>query len=206
MEAPRRFVSRGGEKLASALSLLPLEIAGKICADVGSSTGGFTDCLLQAGATRVYAIDVGRGQLHWKIRQDDRVISMERTDARALKELPETIDLVTVDASFISLELLLPVVTGWLADSGDLLALVKPQFEAKPSEVVQGGLVLDAGVQRRVLLEAVRWFEEAGVPPQRVQPSGIAGAKGNQEFFLWGRVGGESHPPESLLPPSLERG
>lgn len=205
IEEPRRFVSRGGEKLSSALSQLPLEIAEKTCADVGSSTGGFTDCLLQAGARRVYAIDVGRGQLHWKLRQDDRVISMERTDARALRELPEPIDLATVDASFISLERLLPVVSGWLAESGDLLALVKPQFEAKPSEVEQGGLVRDVGVQRRVLLEAARWFEQAGVPPQRILPSEVAGAKGNQEYFLWGRVGGETSPPESLLPSTFER-
>src|SRR5512138_2677440 len=130
VEQGPRFVSRGGEKLDAALEAFGIPVLDRICADVGASTGGFTDCLLQRGAARVYAIDVGKGILHWRLRNDPRVVVMEKTNARFVEGLPEPVSLVTVDASFISLKILLPVIKGWLVPGGDVLALVKPQFEA----------------------------------------------------------------------------
>jgi len=133
------YVSRGGVKLAAALDAFGLNVSGWIAADVGASTGGFTDCLLQRGAARVYAIDVGYGQLAWKLQQDDRVVIMDRTNARRVEKLPESVGLVTIDASFISLKLILPVVTGWLQEDGQIVALIKPQFEASREQVGEGG-------------------------------------------------------------------
>ena len=150
-----RFVSRGGEKLEAALSAFAISVEGKICADVGASTGGFTDCLLQHGAAKVYAIDVGYGQLDYGIRQDPRVVVMERTNARYLESLPERVEIVTVDASFISLRLLLPVIKRWLASPASVVILIKPQFEAGKHDVGKGGVVKSPDVHRRVLREVL---------------------------------------------------
>lgn len=130
-----RFVSRGGDKLAAAFDIFGLNVTNCICADVGASTGGFTDCLLQQGAAKVYAIDVGQGILHWKLRKDSRVVAMEGINARFVEQLPEPVNLVTIDASFISLKILLPVAKKWLTEEGNILALIKPQFEAGRKEV-----------------------------------------------------------------------
>src|SRR5512146_247992 len=151
-----RFVSRGGEKLEAALEAFGLaELDGRVCVDVGASTGGFTDCLLQHGAGKVYSVDVGYGELHWKLRNDPRVVVMERTNARYVEGFPEPVSLVTIDASFISLRILLPVVRRWLEpQGGEVIALIKPQFEAGRAEVSRGdGVIQDPAIHRRVLLE-----------------------------------------------------
>src|SRR5919106_334728 len=167
-----RFVSRGGEKLDAALEAFNLDITGLTCADVGASTGGFTDCLLQRGAAKVYAIDVGKGILHWKLRNDPRVVVMEETNARYVESLPEPIWLVTVDASFISLKILLPVVKRWISPSppsplpegeGSIIALIKPQFEAGKKDVARGdGVIRDPEIHRQVLLDIVEFAHHQG--------------------------------------------
>ena len=190
-----RFVSRGGEKLVHALESLPIQAEGKICADVGASTGGFTDCLLQYGAAKVYAIDVGRGQLEWSLRQDERVVVMERQNARHVEALPEPIDLVTIDASFISLKLLLPVVKNWLAPGGQVIALVKPQFEAGRAEADRGrGVITDPAVHQRVLSEVLPFADAQGFIVRGLLRSPIMGPKGNVEFLLWMDLGEEASP------------
>ena len=188
-----RYVSRGGEKLEAALEGFGVEVAGKVCADVGASTGGFTDCLLQHGASKVYAVDVGKGQLDWKLRQDARVVVMEETNARYLAALPEVSDLVTVDASFISLKTLLPVMKGWLSERGQLIALVKPQFEAGKQEVGKGkGVIRDEQIHRRVLAEILEFVEGQGFGLRGLLRSPVLGPKGNVEFLLWAERGGIS--------------
>ncbi len=181
-----RFVSRGGEKLQAALEAFPVEVAGRVCADVGASTGGFTDCLLQHGASRVYAIDVGKGILHWKLRNDPRVVVMEGTNARYVTQLPEPVSLVTVDASFISLKVLLPVAKGWLEAQGAFLVLVKPQFEAGRREAARGrGVIRDPAVHRRVLTEVLHFAQTIGLSVQGLIRSPVLGPKGNVEFLAW---------------------
>jgi 23S rRNA (cytidine1920-2'-O)/16S rRNA (cytidine1409-2'-O)-methyltransferase len=193
-----QFVSRGGEKLAAALEVFPLEISGKVCADVGSSTGGFTDCLLQNGARKVYAIDVGKGILHWKLRQDPRLEIMEETNARYLDRLPEAVEIVTVDASFISLKKLIPVFKGWFhpedaapvhpdgAKYGDLIALIKPQFEAGRQEASRGqGVIRDQSVHRRVLIDVLGFADQNGYQIAGLLRSPLTGPKGNIEFLSW---------------------
>ncbi|MFH1084815.1 MAG: TlyA family RNA methyltransferase [Chloroflexota bacterium] len=179
------YVGRGGQKLAHALATFGLAPAGQVAADVGASTGGFTDCLLQAGALRVYAIDVGYGQLSWSLRQDPRVVVMERTNARYLERLPEAVELVTLDVSFISLRLILPRVAGWLAPEGQVVALVKPQFEAGADMVGRGGVVRDPATHRQVLSGVITWAQENGWWAHGVVRSPLRGAKGNIEFLLW---------------------
>ena len=179
------YVGRGGFKLAKALDALCIEPAGSVAADVGASTGGFTDCLLQRGAARVYAIDVGYGQLHWDLRQDQRVVVMERTNARYLEELPEPIDLVTIDVSFISLRLILPMAARWLKPEGDVVALVKPQFEAGADLVGRGGIVRDQETHRQVLRDLFNWASAEGWVVEGLAQSPITGAKGNIEFLVW---------------------
>ena len=182
--APPRFVSRGGEKLAHALDVLGVDPAGRDCLDVGASTGGFTDVLLQRGAGRVIALDVGYGQLHERLRADPRVTVLERTNARALEELPFAPQLVTCDVSFISVRLALPPALRLAAPGWEALVLVKPQFEAGREEVRKGGVVRDPAVHRRVIRE----ITEAGLAweaePAGVVDSGLPGPKGNREFFL----------------------
>jgi 23S rRNA (cytidine1920-2'-O)/16S rRNA (cytidine1409-2'-O)-methyltransferase len=180
-----RFISRGGDKLAGALDAFKLNVFGKICADVGASTGGFTDCLLQNGAAQVYAIDVGYGQLDYMLRQDERVVVMERTNARHVDQLPELVELVVVDASFISLRLLLPVFKGWLTPEGDVIALVKPQFEAGKSDVGKGGVVRDPEIHARVLDEITHFAVEQGFTVAGLTISPLKGPAGNIEFLAW---------------------
>ncbi|GAB4581388.1 MAG: TlyA family rRNA (cytidine-2'-O)-methyltransferase [Anaerolineales bacterium] len=190
-----RFVSRGGEKLAGALETLPIQVAGKVCADVGASTGGFTDCLLQNGAAKVYAIDVGHGILHWKLRNDPRVVVMERTNARNVESLPEPVRLVTVDASFISLKILLPVNKKWGSGGvGELevIALIKPQFEAGRKEAARGeGVIRDPEVHRAVLEDVLAFAQAEGYGVRAVIRSPLEGPKGNVEFLAWLAFPGE---------------
>jgi 23S rRNA (cytidine1920-2'-O)/16S rRNA (cytidine1409-2'-O)-methyltransferase len=182
-----KFVSRGGEKLDAALQAFALPVAGRKCADVGASTGGFTDCLLQHGASKVYAIDVGYGALHWKLRSDPRIVNMERTNARFMAKLPEAVSLITVDVSFISLRQLLPVFCGWYGESGgDLIALVKPQFEAGREEASRGqGVIRNSAIHRRVLIEVLRSAEKTGYGARGLIASPLRGPKGNVEFLAW---------------------
>jgi 23S rRNA (cytidine1920-2'-O)/16S rRNA (cytidine1409-2'-O)-methyltransferase len=181
-----KYVSRGGKKLAAALEAFNVDTHEKICADVGASTGGFTDCLLQSGAAKVYAIDVGYGVLHWKLRQDPRVVVMERTNARYLDMLQERPDLVTIDASFISLGLILPAVKGWFAgDVGQTIALIKPQFEAgRKAAAVHAGVIKDDEVHEQVLRVTLSSAMELGFFPVGLIPSPILGPKGNVEFLV----------------------
>lgn len=179
------YVSRGGLKLEHALSVFHIDPAGWVVADVGASTGGFTDCLLQRGAARVYAIDVGYGQLDWRLRQDPRVVVMERTNARYLEALPEAVQLVTVDVSFISLRLILPQVKRWLGPGGQVIALIKPQFEAGPREVGKGGVVRNVETHRAVLRDILHWATTNGWCVLGLTRSPIKGPKGNVEFLVW---------------------
>ncbi|MCW5873899.1 MAG: TlyA family RNA methyltransferase [Anaerolineales bacterium] len=191
------FVSRGGEKLQAALDGFGVEVTGWVAADVGSSTGGFTDCLLQSGAAKVYAIDVGKGQLHWQLRQDARVVVMEETNARTVPTLPELVDGVVVDASFISLKTLLPVFQNWLKPGGQVIALVKPQFEAGKKEVARGkGVIRDGSVHRRVLEDTLAFVSERGLAIRGLLRSPVLGPKGNVEFLLWAQAGGVSMQPD----------
>ncbi len=182
-----RFVSRGGEKLEAALSGFDLtDLTGSICADIGASTGGFTDCLLQHGAERVYAVDVGYGVLDWKIRNDVRVVVMERTNARYIESFPEMIDLVTVDASFISLSVLLPVIRRWFDDNpGRVVALIKPQFEAGKADAARGsGVIRDPEIHRAVLLRVIEFAQKEGFQICGLIKSPLTGPKGNVEFLV----------------------
>ena len=178
------YVSRGGFKIAAALDAFDINVGGFVVADVGASTGGFTDCLLQRGAARVYAIDVGYGQLAWSLRKDRRVVVMERTNVRHLQTLPEPIDLVTIDVSFISLELVLPVVVRWLAEGGQIVALVKPQFEVGRAEVGRGGVVRQPEQHQAVLTRVAGWSRSLGLRFEGVEPSPILGPAGNREFLV----------------------
>lgn len=181
---PLPYVSRGGYKLAAALDAFGIDPSTLVCADIGASTGGFTDVLVQRGAARVYAIDVGYGQLAWKLQQNPRVIVMDRVNARHLKKLPEPIDLATIDVSFISLELILRIVQTLLKPRGEIIALVKPQFEAGRQEVGRGGIVSDPAVHREVLFKIARLSEELELKPVGVIRSPIKGTKGNAEFLV----------------------
>jgi len=183
-----RFVSRGGEKLDAALEAFAIDVAGLTCADVGASTGGFTDCMLQRGAKKVYAIDVGKGILHWKLRNDSRIVVMESTNARYVENLPEKVDFATIDASFISLKILLPVVKQWGKTAGGqgLVALIKPQFEAGRKDVSRGdGVIRDPDIHRQVLLDVLGFAQSEGFGINGLIRSPITGPKGNVEFLAW---------------------
>lgn len=183
-----RYVSRGGEKLEAAIQTFDLAVSGKLCADVGASTGGFTDCLLQHGAAKVYAIDVGKGILHWKLRQDPRVVVMESTNARQVERLPEAVELITMDAAFISLRLLLPVVRGWFEPGkrGEVVALIKPQFEAARKEAARGeGVIRDPEIHQRVLSEVLSFAKQLGYGVEGLAHSPLLGPKGNIEFLAY---------------------
>lgn len=197
-----RYVSRGGEKLEAALQAFDLPLPGRICADVGASTGGFSDCLLQHGVAKIYAIDVGQGILDWKLRRDPRVVVMEGTNARHVERLPEPVALVTIDASFISLKVLLPVVQVWLEASGDVVALIKPQFEAGRQEVRRGkGVIRDAEVHRGVLHEVLAFAQTQGFGLRGLLRSPLLGPKGNVEFLAWLAMGA---PPAADLDAIIE--
>jgi 23S rRNA (cytidine1920-2'-O)/16S rRNA (cytidine1409-2'-O)-methyltransferase len=189
----RDFVSRGGIKLANALAALPVEVEGRRCLDIGASTGGFTDCLLRAGAEAVVAVDVGYGQLDWRLRQDPRVVVMERVNARNLTpdELPWRPALITVDVSFISLAKLLGPIVSLAADDFDLLALVKPQFELGPAQVGSGGVVREAEARRDALRAVAKSAAGVGLVVRGFAPSGLPGPKGNLETFIWCARAGE---------------
>ncbi len=189
------YVSRGGLKLAAALEAFALDPQGWVVADVGASTGGFTDCLLQRGAARVYAIDVGYGQLAWSLRRDPRVVVLERTNVRYLEALPEPIDLVAIDVSFISLELVLPVVVRWLKSAGRIVALVKPQFEVGRGEVGRGGVVRRPEQHIAVLERVARLSHALGLRLEGVVPSPILGPAGNREFLAH-LICGAFRPPD----------
>lgn len=208
------YVSRGGEKLASALSAFPVVVAGQVCADIGASTGGFTDCLLQHGAARVYAIDVGQGILAWKLRQDEHVIVMENTNARYLTRLPEPVSLVTIDASFISLKVLLPVVKAWSTASWpdavrahhqtnlfDVIALIKPQFEASRSAAARSrGVIREPAIHRQVLHAVLEYAINQDYDLRGLIRSPLYGPKGNQEFLAWfGYPGSQSLALEAAI-------
>jgi 23S rRNA (cytidine1920-2'-O)/16S rRNA (cytidine1409-2'-O)-methyltransferase len=203
IERPR-YVSRGGEKLEAALQSFAIHVDGGVCADVGASTGGFTDCLLQHGARRVYAIDVGKGILHWKLRSHPGVVVMEGTNARHVHSLPESIDLVTIDAAFISLRLLLPVVRGWLGEGGEVVALIKPQFEAGRGEVSRGGVVRKPAVHRRVVEELLVFARQIDLQPLALIRSPIIGPKGNIEFLSHLAPGLPGRELKSLTDPLFE--
>jgi 23S rRNA (cytidine1920-2'-O)/16S rRNA (cytidine1409-2'-O)-methyltransferase len=211
-----RFVSRGGEKLEAALTTFPIWVDGRVCADVGASTGGFTDCLLQHSAAKVYAIDVGKGILHWKLRNDRRVVVMEQTNARHVESLPEAVSLVVIDASFISLKILLPVVKGWTSPlspapsehslhsrligertggrgvGGEVIALIKPQFEAGRKETAKNkGVIRDPAVHKAVLTDVLTFAQSRGFTIRGLMRSPVLGPKGNVEFLVWLSLEGE---------------
>jgi 23S rRNA (cytidine1920-2'-O)/16S rRNA (cytidine1409-2'-O)-methyltransferase len=184
LRAPLKYVSRGGFKLEAALDAFNIDPRAKICADIGASTGGFTDCLLQRGAAKVYAIDVGYGQLAWKIRNDARVVVMDRINIRYLDALPELVDLITIDVSFISLTLVFPVAKRLLKSTDTLIALIKPQFEAGREQVGKGGIVRDAHIHRAVLEKIARYAIQNDWRVCGLIRSPIKGADGNIEFLM----------------------
>jgi len=184
-----RYVGRGGLKLEAALTAFDMNPKGKVCADVGASTGGFTDCLLQNGAARVHAIDVGTGIMDYRLRVDKRVVLLENTNARYLKALSERVALAVIDVSFISLRLILPAVRKWLTEQADVVALVKPQFEAGKSDVGKGGIVRDRAVHGRVLTDISRFAEAIGFDVADMIASPVRGQKGNVEYLMWLTMG-----------------
>lgn len=189
VEEGLRFVSRGGEKLEAALNAFGINVNGRVCADLGASSGGFTDCLLQRGARRVYAIDVGRQLLHPKLRADPRVVVMEGVNARYLTSLPEPVSLVTIDVSFISLRLIFPVVKGWLERQGEIVALVKPQFEAGREAVARGrGVIRQAELQEKVVQQVLDSAQSLGLVARGVIRSPVATE--NLEFLCYLSVEG----------------
>jgi 23S rRNA (cytidine1920-2'-O)/16S rRNA (cytidine1409-2'-O)-methyltransferase len=183
-----RYVGRGGLKLEAALDHFGIQVQGKVCLDVGSSTGGFTDCLLQRGAARVYAIDVGTGQLDWKLRNDPRVIVHEQLNARYLSrdEVPEPIDLAVCDVSFISITMILPVLPNLLAKSAGMVILVKPQFELERHQVGKGGIIRDPALHQQACRRVEDAVKQLGFQTAII-PSPVLGAEGNQEFLLYAR-------------------
>jgi 23S rRNA (cytidine1920-2'-O)/16S rRNA (cytidine1409-2'-O)-methyltransferase len=186
--AQPRYVGRGGLKLEAALDHFGISVNGKICLDVGSSTGGFTDCLLQRGASRVYAIDVGTGQLDWKLRNDPRVIVQEQVNARYLTraQVPQPIALAVCDVSFISITMILPALAGLLAEDAEMVILVKPQFELDRDQVGKGGIIRDPALHHRACQRVEKAVQQLGFQTQII-PSPILGAEGNREFLLHAR-------------------
>lgn len=180
------YVGRGGYKLAKAIETFGIDLAGRTAMDIGASTGGFTDCMLQNGASEVYAVDVGYGQLDWKLRSDPRVVNMEKVNVRYLdpETVPDRMDFVSVDVSFISLKLILPVVRGLLKEGAETVCLIKPQFEAGREQVGKKGIVRDRNVHREVIEKVIGYAEENSLNPQELTFSPMTGAKGNIEYLL----------------------
>ena len=180
------FVSRGGLKLEKGLTHFPVCVDGSVCLDIGASTGGFTDCLLKFGAQKVYAVDVGYGQLDWSLRQDDRVVVIERTNIRHLAKdaIEEPVDMVVADTSFISLKTVIPAAEKFMGDAARILALIKPQFEAGKENVGKGGVVKDPDIRAAVVRDICLFFEGRGYRVNGVVPSPILGPKGNEEFII----------------------
>ncbi|UCD32579.1 MAG: TlyA family RNA methyltransferase [Desulfobacterales bacterium] len=185
-EEASKYVSRGGLKLEKVIQALKTDISGLVCLDVGAATGGFTDCLLQHGASRVFAVDVGYGQLAWKLRQDPRVVVIERTNIRSMpaEMLPQRVDLVTIDVSFISLKIVVPAVLKFMKKNALILALIKPQFEVGKGHVGKGGVVRDPALHAKVIDDLSVFFSKTGLAKEFVIPSPILGPKGNKEFFI----------------------
>ena len=183
---PPQFASRGALKLGGALDFFGVEVKGKTALDIGSSTGGFTDCLLQRGAAKLFAVDVGHGQLAWKLRNDPRVTVMEKVNARFLSrdDIPEVADLCVIDVSFISLTLILPRAFELIAPEGMILALIKPQFELQRKDVGRGGIVRELALHEKAQQKIVKFVEEANYHVVGLVPSTITGTDGNQEFFI----------------------
>ena len=201
VDAGPRYVSRGGDKLAAALDDFAVDVSGVVAIDVGSSTGGFTDVLLQRGAARVHAVDVGKGQLDWTLRNDPRVVVHEGVNAREGVPVDEVVDLVVADVSFISLRLALPPALERLRDGGDVVALVKPQFEAGREAVGTGGIVRDPAARAAAVVAVARDLEQRGVPVVAIAPSAVPGREGNREIFVHARRGGS---PIRDLPAAAE--
>jgi 23S rRNA (cytidine1920-2'-O)/16S rRNA (cytidine1409-2'-O)-methyltransferase len=199
LRAKLPFVSRGGLKLDHALTEFGIDVTGVVAADLGASTGGFTDVLLQRGAARVYAVDVGYGQLDYRLRTDERVIVMERVNARYLESLPEPVGFVCVDVSFISLEHMLPVTARLISDIGDLVTLVKPQFEAGKEAVGRGGVVRDERTRKAVVRRVVEMAPSHNLSIQGLTRSPITGPAGNVEYLAWFRKGSPAQNPEVLI-------
>ncbi len=201
LKAKPRFVSRGGDKMEGALNAFGIDVTGMVAADFGSSTGGFTDCLLQRGADRVYAIDVGYGILDERMRTDDRVVSMERTNARYVETLPEPIDIVVIDVSFISLNLMFPAVKNVLAPHGMCVPLIKPQFEAGPENIGKRGVVRDPAVHEMVLRKVLGFAADHGLAARGLVASPLRGPNGNIEFLAHLTLdrGGDIPAPDVLV-------
>ena len=197
----QEFVSRGGIKLENALTELGVDVDGRLCLDVGASTGGFTDCLLQRGAKMVIAVDVGYGQLDWRLRQDSRVLVMERLNARHLGDssLPFRPELITVDVSFISLAMLIPSIVATAASEFDLLGLVKPQFELAKEKVGKGGVVRDAADRRDAIRRVAEAAQTQGLVVRALASSGLPGPKGNRETFVWAARSGKAVDLDAAL-------
>ena len=198
-----KYVSRGGLKLEKAMTHFGITLEGKVCMDIGASTGGFTDCMLQNGAVKVYAVDVGYGQFAWKLRQDERVVCMEGTDIRTLPQtaIAEPIDFISVDVSFISLERILPDICRFLSDTGRAVLLIKPQFEAGRSDVGKNGIVRSKNVHVRVLRTVCMALEQQGLHIQYLCPSPIRGGSGNIEYLVQvqrGNVSPVPYAPEAV--------
>lgn len=196
---PPPFVSRGGIKLEHALDAFSIDVAGHVAADLGASTGGFTDCLLKRGAVKVYAVDVGYGQLDYRLRTDDRVVVMERVNARYLDALPEPIDIVTIDVSFISLEHMLPVAQRLVQTGGTVIGLIKPQFEAGKGMVSRRGVVKDEAVRRDVVVNVIAHARNSGLALHGLERSPIVGPAGNEEFLGYFRKGSEELDVAALV-------
>lgn len=197
---PMPFVGRGGLKLERALEFFKIDVTGNKAVDIGASTGGFTDCLLKRGAQKVYAVDVGYGQLAWKLRRDPRVVIMERTNIRYVnfEDIGELCDIITIDVSFISLELVLPVAKSLLKPEGKIVALIKPQFEAGREKVGRKGIIKEPSVHREVVLKVYDFITDIGLRVKGITHSPITGAGGNIEYFIY--ASGEREPENEEIP------
>ncbi len=197
-----KYVSRGGLKLDKAMTVFPLTLTHKVCMDIGASTGGFTDCMLQNGASKVYAVDVGYGQLAWKLRQDERVVNLERTNIRYVTrvQVPEQLDFFSVDVSFISLKLVLPVAYTLLKEQGQGVCLIKPQFEAGRDKVGKKGVVRDKAVHLSVIEEVLNFTREIGFSVLGLDYSPIKGPEGNIEYLMYlGKTGEDAFPDAATV-------
>lgn len=193
VQKKNQFVSRGGYKLDGALSTFGVSVSSRVCADIGCSTGGFSDVLLQRGASKVYAIDTGYGDLAWKVRSDPKVVVMERTNVLELTTLPETIDFCCIDVSLLSLLRVVPHITPWLSEQGEIIALFKPQYEALRHELPKGAIIDDPELHSTILTRVMQELQACGSYPRGIIPSPIRGMSGNKEFLVWF----SKTPPES---------
>lgn len=201
-----KYVSRGGLKLEKAVDVFDISLENKVCVDVGASTGGFTDCMLQNGATKVYSIDVGYGQLAWKLRSDERVVNIERTNIRHLdlELIKDKIDFTSIDVSFISLKLVLPVVYSFLSDDGNVVALIKPQFEAQREDVGKKGVIKDKKIHEKVIINSINTAKEIGFGILGLDFSPIKGPEGNIEFLMYLSKNKEDTIDEDIIAKTVE--